>query len=284
MITTQMVADLVCPRSPGNPLDLSVTEQRGDRIIEGRLKCSACGTTHEIRSGVADLVPGDVVSDSNWREWNEHLAGFAARRGWRHEHPDRFSSKITNRSGSLQKAFAEFVNIESGTVLDVGCGPGNFRKHLGPEVAYYGIDPLPLIETENIPSVRAIAEYLPFRDAMFTDIVVMAALDHFQDVEAFCREAVRVLVAGGRLHIVQSIHEIRGPITAVKFAAHEIKDFLETRQTRAESRAAPKHMGEYDRKSLRETLDKWFKLTSEERFSKRWYSPENLFLTLTARS
>lgn len=279
-----MVADLVCPRSPVDQLNLSVDEQSGNKIIAGQLTCSKCGAIHEIRSGVANLVPAEVVSDTSWQEWNEHLAGFAARREWRQEHPERFSSKITNQSGSLQKAFAEFTGITSGTVLDVGCGPGGFRQHLSPDVAYYGIDPLPLVETDDIPSVRAIAEHLPFRDALFTDIVVMAALDHFQDVESFCREAVRVLVPNGRLHIVQSIHDVRGPITAVKFAAHEVKDFLETRQTRAESRDAPKHMGEYSRRSLSETLQKWFELKAETRFSKRWYSPENLFLTLHARS
>jgi len=279
-----MVPDLVCPKSSGNSLTLSVTKQRGDRIIEGRLTCSVCGTVHKIRSGVANLVPESVVSDDDWQEWKDHLAGFEARREWRNDNPERFSSKITNRSASLQKAFARFVGIQSGTVLDVGCGPGKFSNYLGADVSYFGIDPLPLNETEEVPAVRAIAEYLPFRDGMFTDIVVMAALDHFQDVDAFCREAVRVLVPKGRLHIVQSIHEVRGPVTAIKFAAHEFKDFLETRQTRAESRDAPKHMGEYDRKSLMDKLNEWFEITAEERFSKRWYSPENLFLTLTARS
>ncbi len=75
----------------------------------------------------------------------------------------------------------------------MGCGPGNFRKLLGEDVAYYGIDPMPLAETDTFSAVRAIAEYLPLRANMFIDIVVMAALDHFQDVGAFCEEAVRVL-------------------------------------------------------------------------------------------
>ena len=283
MITNNMISDLRCPRTPEQALEINVTQSKGDQIIDGSIACKACGSEHQIRSGIADLVPGDIVSSSDWQLWNEHLNGFAARREWRIQHPQQFSSQITNRSESLFKAFADFVNIKSGKVLDVGCGPGNFGKKLGKDVAYYGIDPLPLEETDTFPAVRAIAEYLPFRTDMFTDIVVMAALDHFQDVSAFCKEAVRVLQPNGKLHIVQSIHEIRGPITAIKFAAHEIKDLMETRQTNAESKDAPKHMGEYDRKSLYEALGQWFEVSAETTHSKTWYSPENLFLSMTVR-
>ncbi|MEO2024622.1 MAG: class I SAM-dependent methyltransferase [Fuerstiella sp.] len=213
------------------------------------------------------------------------MAGFEARRKWRDQHPDRFATKITHRSGSLQKAFAAFTNIDEGAILDIGCGPGNFRNFFSDRpVKYWGVDPLPLPESAHFRFARAVAEYLPFRDGMFTDVVVMAAMDHFQDVAAFCDETVRVLTPGGRLHIVQSVHDVHGPVTAVKAAAHWVKDRMESEATMTANKTAPKHMTEFDGDFLRHAMDLRFEITEESKYSKRWYSPDNMFVTMEPRS
>ncbi len=160
-----------------------------------------------------------------WRMWNDHLAGFEARRRWRQEHKDHFASRLTNQSSPLQQAFSAFAQITVGPVLDVGCGPGNFRHALSETVQYIGIDPLPLDESTTFPFVQGVAEYLPFRDDTFAHVITMSALDHFQDVPQFFREVHRILKPGGQFHMVQSVHEIRGPVTVVKVAAHWLKDF-----------------------------------------------------------
>ncbi len=284
MFTREMLADVRCPKCPTESLELVAPEEEGASIVDGELHCAACGSEYQIRGGAADLVPWDALSDQ-WQLWKDHLAGFDSRRQWRDRHPDRFATKITNGSSALQASFAAFTEIDEGRILDVGCGPGNFRHRFADlPVAYWGIDPLPLPESRHFSFVRAVAEHLPFRDGLFTDVVVMAAMDHFQDVEAFCDETVRVLAPGGRLHIVQSVHDVRGPVTALKAAAHWVKDCMETGVATAGENEPPKHMTEFGRDSLQRAIDLRFEITRESKFSKRWYSPDNLFLTMVPRS
>lgn len=284
MVTQEMLADIRCPKCPQGSLELFESEMLAAHIVTGALRCAACLSDYEIRGGIPDLVPLDILSEE-WDLWKNHLDGFDARRQWRNENPGRFSTRITHDSSAMQKAFASFADIAEGCVLDIGCGPGNFRHRLDDRsVQYWGIDPLPLPASQEFPFVRAVAEHLPFRDGMFTDIVVMAAMDHFHDVESFCMEAVRVLAPEGRLHIVQSVHDVRGPVTAIKGAAHWIKDRIESGETTATMKDTPKHMTEFNRSSLQSALDLCFHKLRDTKFSKRWYSPENVFLSMAARS
>jgi len=284
MFTEEMLTDVRCPKCTTESLGSHTSEHKGANIITGTLQCARCDTEFQILGGVPDLVPWNALSDE-WKLWSDHLAGFEARRKWRDKHPDRFATKITHHSGSLQDAFAAFTKIEEGAILDIGCGPGNFRNCFANRpVDYWGVDPLPLPESEHFRFARAVAEYLPFRDGMFTDVVVMAAMDHFQDVGAFCDETVRVLAPGGRLHIVQSVHDVHGPVTAVKAAAHWVKDRMETEATTTLNKTAPKHMTEFDGDSLRHAMDLRFEITEESKYSKRWYSPDNMFVTMVPRS
>lgn len=284
MFTQEMLTDVRCPVCPTESLEVLTEEKTGECIMIGALQCASCDSGYQIRGGVSDLIPGDVQADE-WRLWNEHLAGFDARRKWRIEHPDRFSTRATHRSSSLQRAFAEFTEIEAGVILDIGCGPGNFRHCFDSRrVNYWGIDPLPLPESQNFPFIRAVAEHLPFRDHMFSDLVVMAAMDHFQDIEAFCEETVRVLAPDGRLHIVQSVHDVHGPLTAVRAVVHWVKDRMELGITTTICKDAPKHMTEFRRDSFRQAMDQHFQITRESKFCKRWYSPDNLFVTMVPRA
>ena len=285
MLNHRIANELRCPSCPDQALNLRVTQEEAGQIISGTLTCQSCSADYAVQAGVSDLVPAEVSASPEWQLWNDHLAGFAARRTTRLESPESFSTRITNKSSSLQGSFGDFVDVTEGALLDIGCGPGNFRKQFDSErVTYFGIDPLPLDETENFPFARAIAEFLPFRTDMFTDVVVMSAMDHFQGLDAFGDEVVRVLQPGGRLHIVQSIHEVRSPVTAIKTATHWVKDRLETRATQSQSQDAPKHMYEFDGRSIHTALDLRFEITAEKTYSKRWYSPENLFLSMTPRN
>ncbi len=89
-------------------------------------------------------------------------------------------------------------------VLDIGCHQGEFLRSLkgriGPSV---GLDPLakPLSE----PPVRLLSEWfrepLPFENACFDVVVMLATLEHIQDKEPLARECSRLLVPGGRVVI-----------------------------------------------------------------------------------
>lgn len=218
----------------------------------------------------------------NRRDRGDHLEEFRARRAARVENPKEVIVKLAEKS-QPQPAFAEFIRIDRGTVLDIGCGPGKFRHHLDlSRVEYVGLDPMALPEVSDFPFVQGLAECIPFKKNSFTDIVVLAALDHFRDLDMFLEEARRVLKPGGRLHIMQSVHEVRGPVSAVKLLAHKLKDDLEERYSE-HGRHVPKHLSEFTTRSLIDRLSGSFDVASVGRYSGTWYSPMKLFLTFDAK-
>lgn len=286
MVTRQLVSMLWCPTCEASGLTSFAEIANDAPFEEGELRCRECEATYPVRLGVPDLVPEAHLTSGEWALWKDHLEKFQARREERIANPGRAVTRLATRSRP-QPPFAEFTGIREGTVLDVGCGPGKFRHHFDPDrVRYVGLDPIVLPEVSEFPFVRALAEYVPFRPGTFTDIVVLAALDHFRDVDRFLEEARRVLRAEGRLHILQSVHEVRGPVSAVKVMAHKVKDSLEDRSTTARGRGrdVPKHLEEFTNRSLIDRLGAAFDLVATEEYSATWYSPVKRFLTLAPKT
>lgn len=246
---------------------------------ETSLRCNNCSADYKIRLGIPDLVPQSVELDAEWDVWREHLEAFQTRRTNRESDPKRLVNRMSRSGAPQQQAFAKFTHITDGVVLDVGCGPGKFRFNLPEQVDYIGMDPTPLPEATEFPFIRGIAENIPLPDNTVRHITVLSALDHFKDCEAFLRECSRILEPGGRLHIVQQIHE-HGP--SIRGIAHWFKDLLEDRATKHDDET-PHHMTEFDRENLYKTLDKYFTKEAEEIYSMSFYTPRRLFLTLTPR-
>jgi len=284
MLTTDMVSMLRCPTSPRDELRAEINRWEGKKIIEGKLICDKLNLSYPIQVGVPDLIPYEKLTNYEWRMWKDHLDGFQARREQRIKESNRVINKLGSKS-KPQKAFAQFTGITKGTILDIGCGPGKFRFHFDSEaVKYCGIDPIVLPEVEDFPFVRALAEYIPFEDNTFTDVVVISAMDHFRNLDIFFKEVVRVLKPEGKFHILQSIHEIKGPITAAKLLTHKIKDALEDRETKVKNPEAPKHLAEFSKSSLFETVTHYFNIVATDEYSYSWYSPRKMFLTLSPKN
>jgi SAM-dependent methyltransferase len=283
MLRRETLAILQCPSCHASGLRAQVADATADAIVDGVLICDGCGASYEVKAGVPNLIPTGAFDDASWELWKRHLDGFQARRELPSRQRRNLLQRATVESGGLFDAFRSFTGIDHGRVLDLGCGPGNFRTNLGPGVEYHGLDPIALPVSSGFDYVRAVAEFIPFSPGTFDDVVSLSALDHFADPEATFREIRRVLRPGGRLHLVQSVHDVRGPRSMVKFATHWAKDVIETRATRASSDGAPKHVNEFTRATLRERLSREFHIVGEASYSKRWYSPENLFVTVEER-
>jgi SAM-dependent methyltransferase len=281
MLTRNTLDLLCCPACPEEPLQPDIREERDGGLVEADLRCAACGVSYPVRETIPDMVSSSLMSADEWTAWQQHLEGFQARRNKRLETPDAVINKF-DKSLSMQEDFAAFTQIDGGCVLDVGCGPGKFRHRFAPPGPdYIGIDPIPLAECETFPFMRALAEKLPVRRDSVDHVTVLGALDHFKDRDAFLREVVRVLKPGGSFHLLQSVHEVRGPLSLLKWLAHEAKDALEDRTTKSEHADAPKHMHEYSRAELRELLTRHFRIEREKLYSPSLLNPYRLFVTMT---
>ncbi len=282
MITKEMIKMMRCPNSPADKLAVEIDKQEGDKIIEGKLIAESTATSYPIVGGVPDLIPYEILNDADWKMWKDHLDGFQERREQRIKNPDSAIVKLS-KPARPNHFFAKFTGIAEGAILDIGCGPGKFRHNFNSEkVQYIGLDPIVLPDVEDFPFVRGLAEYIPFDNDTFTDVVVLAAMDHFKDLDRFFHEVIRVLTPNGKLHILQSIHEVKGPVSAVKMLSHYLKDKVEDRSTKIKNPDAPKHLSEFSQTKLFTTVKKYFDIVAVEDYSARWYSPKKLFLSLSA--
>ena len=103
------------------------------------------------------------------------------------------------------------------SVLDVGCGPGNFTRDFARAVEpglAVGLDAsgtmLERAMTEaqepNLAYVRADAAALPFADGTFDAVCCFAALYFIADPAGATDEIVRVLAPGGRVALLSSVN------------------------------------------------------------------------------
>lgn len=238
-------------------------------------ECVGCHAVYPVDAGVRDLMPRDLAADSQWSTWQQHLEAFQQRRETRIDSPKTVVTRLSKSGGPQQEAFARFTGITSGVVLDVGCGPGKLRFRLPEAVHYIGLDPIPLPEVSDFDFVRALAEYIPLADDCVDHVTVLSALDHFNDCEAFFAEVVRVLRPGGRVHLIQQVHE---PAWSVRGIAHHVKDLIEDRLTKHDDEV-PHHMTEFHDDDLRDLLDGSFVVVREQVYSISRTAPRRLFIS-----
>lgn len=93
---------------------------------------------------------------------------------------------------------------KSAVVLDVGCGrSAAFLKAISPRIKQgFGVDfkVNENIEISNIETLQVRLEsQLPFKDASFDVVTMLAVLEHIENEEQILAEIHRVLVPGGKL-------------------------------------------------------------------------------------
>ena len=130
----------------------------------------------------------------------EHANGYALAQLLARPTTDRFRALIRKQ-----------VNPSpSETLLDVGCGTGNYRSSFACE--YSGVDINPdyiKMASSHLDGQFMVMDCtrLEFKDATFDHVVSLATLHHLTDEQVIqmVREAVRVCKSSGRVHLIDAI-------------------------------------------------------------------------------
>ena len=203
ILAPEVLAKLACPLCRG-PL----------RDDSGELVCPPCGAVFGVSSGVPELFP--------WRtgnlepEWSGWRAKLELLQRWREQTWDE-SPKANVLHGlvaDLSNRFFDFLRAPpDATVLEIGCGDGNMRRHL-PGRPYWGLDPLllPAAQGDAAVFLRGVGERLPLANDSFDLVLLIQTLDHAFDPAAVLQEARRVLCEGGQLGVMQSLHHPPPPL------------------------------------------------------------------------
>lgn len=99
----------------------------------------------------------------------------------------------------LYHSYYELIakQLNQGVTLEIGGGCGNIKDYLGTQVVSIDIQ-----YSSNLDMV-ADAQFLPFKKAVFNNIVLFDVLHHLQNTDLFFNEAQRVLKPGGRVIMIE---------------------------------------------------------------------------------
>jgi SAM-dependent methyltransferase len=150
-------------------------------------RCTACGRTYPD-GDYTPVPPPDRDVQSKWGLWEQLQANGAEV----YDGDPAANLSVGERADA--RAFAAFSQLQ-GCVLDVGCGPQALPSYSGGE-QFVGIDPLRGGRRE-FAFVQGIAEYLPFRDAVFDRVLFATSLDHMLSPQRALAESRRVLKPDG---------------------------------------------------------------------------------------
>ena len=56
--------EIICCPLDKAELELAVTEEDGDEVIEGTLTCTECGEVYPIEDGIPNLLPPDMREET----------------------------------------------------------------------------------------------------------------------------------------------------------------------------------------------------------------------------
>lgn len=140
--------------------------------------------------GYLEDIPRPKINNA----WDEKLNNYI----WaKHKSPANALRMVLN--------FLNFCKIESGTLLEIGCGSGWFRRYIK-GVTYTGLEVL-IRKDINIdfPMVVGIGEKLPFKNESVDHVLIYATLDHVSNPLQVLKESFRVLKKDGNIFILSTV-------------------------------------------------------------------------------
>jgi len=189
---------LVCPDCL-KTLELQVSEQTGDRVITGVLRCPSCSKCYPVRKGIPRFLDAESYVDNFGWQWNRFSRTQIDAFSGAHESEDRFRAETGWRPSE----------IKGELVLDAGCGAGRFSAIAGQWGArVIAVDLNEAVEScrdnmeelcLDVEVVQASLYALPFRPATFDRIFSLGVLQHTPDPHSAMARLPQLLKPGGRL-------------------------------------------------------------------------------------
>ncbi|GAP95701.1 class I SAM-dependent methyltransferase [Leptolyngbya sp. NIES-2104] len=159
----------------------------------------------------------------------------------------------------LRRVIAEIP--ENAIVLDVGCGrSAAFLRAIEPQIqSGYGVDfKVAEFQTNKLKAIQVhLGEKLPFADASFEVVTMLAVLEHIEHEQAILKEIYRVLKPSGKL-----------VLTVPSVWAQPVLEFLSYRLRIVDEAEIRDHKRYYDRQKLRQAL---IQVAGFERFRHQYF-------------
>ncbi|MFD1332372.1 class I SAM-dependent methyltransferase [Methylopila musalis] len=120
---------------------------------------------------------------------------------------------LTYRSDDRQDfaAAARFVP-DGATVIDVGCGPGAFRRHLG-HARFVGLDPYASDDVDDAVIRETLEHHAEHNPERYDVATAFHVIEHVPDPLAHARNMARMLKPGGLLILAAPLHP--SPLTEI---------------------------------------------------------------------
>lgn len=117
-----------------------------------------------------------------------------------------YPQKYNSKSSTLEKIYSSFNYFlrkkylpKNGTLLDVGCGPGNYLKSLPPSIKATGID-INVPPGINLNIIKA--DFLKYKFSTKYDVITFwHSLEHFSNPKITINKAINLLNKQGRIII-----------------------------------------------------------------------------------
>ncbi|MEW6457430.1 MAG: methyltransferase domain-containing protein [Acidobacteriota bacterium] len=170
---------------------------------DANLKCTKCNKTYRV----IDDIPLMLKSDQQNMRWEDYFREISKKEGDTEAANTYFSVKNFN---FLKDNILKLIgNVESLSILDVGCGTGHFSQSLSKNNFLVGIDisleMLMFAKRKGFDVIQSSGEKLPVEDNSFDMVVSNNVMQLVKDGKTFIEELLRVAKPGGRI-IVSTIN------------------------------------------------------------------------------
>jgi len=211
---TSILDILCCPLCQGS-LILHSCKLKEDTVVEGVLKCSACGEAYLIENSLPNFTVKPCLGLSNRIQklfYNIYAPLY-----------DGLERKLAKSLGfseeELRIEVVSRMDIEEGNiVLEVCIGTGGnipyYRKYtrgliVGIDISEKMLslcrDKIREEEWSNVELFLGCAEYLPFKDKVFDRVLIGGGISYFSDPTRALREAARVINDEGVVVIYEQV-------------------------------------------------------------------------------